>query len=218
MSAPSTSPPEPRPKGWYLAKWALHFQEALLRACAFWWVIDHPETKDGEKKEAGKKNRNWDRCRAWWVLGTLLALIILWFLNPAPCWARISVGFVAAYRLFEILVTGLGTALGQKAQVRARSLITIGLYAVQVTLIFAILYHSFAMTGFAVTQSDCGAVLGIWDYLYISWASITSLGNETFAPITAEARFLEVGTTTAGIFLFGVLLAFGINEAKGETD
>ncbi len=120
-------------------------------------------------------------------------------------------------RLLEILVTGLGTALGQQAQARARNLITIGIYSVQLTLIFAILYHSFATSDFVATGSNSHEPHAASAYLYISWTSITSLGNESLTPTTDMARFLEISTTTAGIFLLGVLLAFGIGEIQGKN-
>ncbi len=146
-------------------------------------------------------------------LGSLAILFALWWINLGGSAAKLCVGVVAGWRLYEILVTGFGTALGQQAQVRARSLVSIAIYGLQLTLIFAILYHSFATTGFASEGAKTGSSLVSSDYLYISWSAITSLGS-TFTPRTEPARFLEVATTTAGIFMLGVLLAFGINEVQ----
>lgn len=195
---------------WSLEKWALAAQTRLLWACPFYWFIDHRETTG--------KSGNWDGRRAAWVAGALVLLFVLWLLNPGPTWAKILVGAIASWRLLEIFVTGLGTALGQEAQVRARNLITIAFYGLHTILIFAILYHSVAVSEFAATETS-GAVegeLASTDYLYISWAAFTSLGNESFTPTTEMARWLEAGTTTTGILLLGVLLAFGIDAVRGK--
>ena len=193
---------------WSLDKVGLGVLRVTLHACGFWWLID--------RAESNGRSGNWDRRRAFWVVGWLLALTAMWMINPEAEGLRIFFGLLAGWRLLEVCVTGLGTALAQEQQVRARSLVTIAIYGVQLTLIFAILYHSFAATDF-VTNSAPAAHLASSDYLYISWTNITSLGNSTYSPTSEVARFLEVGTTTAGILLLGVLLAFGINEVKDPT-
>jgi len=213
--ASSCGPETPK---WQLERWALFVEKILLRLCPFYHCIDRLEAKETRALAArGRRTtttRNWDLGRALWVVGSLLLLAKLWYWNPAQKWAMILVGVVAGVRLFEILVTSLGTALGESSQVRARSLITIALYGVQLVLIFAILYHSFDATGFMATGS--GEALGASDYLFISWSSFTSLGTEAFTPVNEGARYLQVATTSAGILLLGVLLAFGINEVQAN--
>jgi hypothetical protein len=205
---------------WYLETWALTVQKALLRLCPFYHCIDRWETKETKRKKSEGEDtgtlRKWDLGRAFWVVGSLIVLAKLWYWNPSQRWAMILVGVVAGVRLFEILVTSLGTALGQQSQVRARNLITIAIYGVQLILIFAILYHSFDRAGFEATEPN--EVLGATDYLFISWSAFTSLGTEAFTPVNEGARYLQVATTSAGILLLGVLLAFGISEVQASNE
>lgn len=207
-------------RAWDLETWARTITSVLVHLCAFYYCIDRWEAKEREtqedRREKTKPSPKWDKRRAFWVVGSLLVLLGVWCWNPSQKWAMFLVGGVAAYRLFEILVTSLGTALGEESQVRARNLVTIGIYGIQLTLIFAILYHSFAETGFVATGSHRDLTAS--DYLFISWSAITSLGTEAFAPVSEGARFLQVATTTAGILLLGVLLAFGINEVQKRND
>jgi hypothetical protein len=198
-----------------LETWARGVLEVLRRLCPSYWLIDRWEEAERAKQKAAGKlqvpKKRWDRGRAFYLLAWSVGLVVAWLVNPGIGWTMTAVGALASWRLFEILVTGLGTALGQTAQVRARNLVTIGVYGFQLTLVFAILYHSFATTGFG------GRTLAPWDYLYVSWAAITSLGNGTFTATSEGARFLEVANTTAGIFLLAVLLAFGINEVQRKN-
>jgi len=205
-----TRSPSTGDRDWSLEKGALAIQHVLQMACGFYWYIDSKETDQGPSSE-------WDHRRAKWVLGWSVLLVVLWLVNPGPLWLRLLVGGVAAWRLLEILVTALGTALGEKTQIKARNLITIGFYGLQLVLIFAISYHSFAAGHFiaensAVTDSHIASS----DYLYMSWSNFTSLGNDLYVPEGDAARFLEVATTSAGILLLGVLLAFGIDRIKDD--
>jgi hypothetical protein len=203
-----------RKRGWSLENGALALQHALLHGCGFYWFIDRPETR--RQARLG----TWDSRRAKWVVAWSLVLIGLWAYTPAPLGLRLVAGGLAVWRLFEISVTGLGSALGEKAQVKARNLVTIGFYGMQLVLIFAICYHSFAV-GHLVAK-DTGVTDGhiaSSDYLYVAWANFTSLGTEAYVAKGDGMRFMEVVTTTAGILLLGVLLAFGIDQVKdGEGD
>ena len=194
--------------GWSLERLAFRFFWVLLLLCPFWWAID-------SKKKLSRQTR--EELRAQWVLAWLVPLIGFWLANPASGFWRGVAAFFALCRLFEILITGLGTALKQSEQARARNLVTIALYAIQVTLIFAILYRSFTPTSFIIAGSPAlTPASDFFDYFYISWSNITSLGNNIYVPRGDLARLLEVSTTTAGIFLLGVLLAFGIDAAKDD--
>jgi len=199
--------PEP---SWSLEAGALWVHDVLKWPCLSWLFIDRRETN-----AAKKKPRKWDRRRGKYVIGWTVLLIGVWLLNPSSFWARMAVGGLATYRAYEIIVSGLGTALGDATQTRARNLITIGFYGVQLTLIFAIVYHSFAGGCFQPAHdSSFDGHLASTDYLYISWANFTSLGQEAYEAKSEVAQFLEVSTTSMGILLLAVLLAFGINEVK----
>jgi Ion channel len=194
---------------WVLERGARKAFDRVKKICPFWWFIDGPEETSKRSKEF------WDLCRAGWLFVWLVLLIGLWWWNPEGLFLKIICGGFAALRLFEVAMTGIGTTLDDENQVRARSMMTIGVYFMQLAFAFAILYHSFAATHFdriegATTEPARDAP----DYLYISWANITSLGNNSYIPTNDAARFLEVLTTTFGILLLGVLLAFGIDAVK----
>lgn len=181
--------------------------------CLFWWCIDFWEAKKNKNRPQDKKV-TWDGRRALWVVVWLGVLIVAWCRHPESSLWKGIVGGAAALRLWEIAVTGAGTALKDEQQVRARSMISIGIYFLTVAFAFAILYHSFAATHFAAGEGATEPAHDASDYLYVSWANITSLGTDSYIPTNDAARFLEVATTTFGILLLGVLLAFGIDAVK----
>jgi len=197
---------------WPLERVALCVLWMLLLFCPFWWWIDWRQARRPNSPEA-----RWDERRANWVLGWVVVLLVLWLVNPASTDLKVFFAVLAGVRLLEVFTTGLGTALQEQQQVRARNLVTIAFYFVQLTLIFAILYHCLATTDFgpATDSTHLDASRAV-DYLYISWSNITSLGNSAYVPEGDTARFLEVLTTTSGILLLGVLLAFGIGEVTGK--
>jgi hypothetical protein len=54
--------------------------------------------------------------------------------------------------------------------------------------------------------------MSAFDFLYISWTNMTTLGNDIYTPANDTARVLQMLTAASGLFLFGVLLAFGISR------
>jgi len=218
--------------GWPLEKTAFRLLQLALVFCPFWWAIDSREIVELKEIKDRKTIFSWmldplvalkiekhnDVRRARWVVCSSCLLILLWLVNPPWGALEVAFAFFAAWRLFEIVTTGAGTCLAQAQQVRARNLVTIAAYAGQCTFIFAILYHSLADGNFVLQHG--GSASDAFDYLYASWSNFTSLGSE-YEPHGSVARFLAVSTTTMGIVLLGVLLAFGIdavekNEGKRE--
>ncbi len=207
---------EPKPS-WSLEAGALWLHNMLRWPCLSWIFIDRCET-NARRVDPDVSSERWDKCRGMYVIGWTVVLIGVWFWNPGGFLGRMIVGGVAAYRAYEIVISGLGTTLEDATQTKARNLITIAFYAVQLTLIFAIAYHSFAGGCFQpATGSHADPHLASSDYLYISWATFTSLGQNTYEAKSATAEFLEVSTTSMGILLLAVLLAFGINEVRDPT-
>jgi hypothetical protein len=206
---------------WPLERVAMRLLWLLLLLCPFWWCIDWRESKALSKPVRKQTNKEieeeWEQRRAGWVVGWLALLIAMWLINPAPVTWRLPFALLALVRLLEIVTTGLGTILWQEQQVRARNLVTIIVYAVQVTLIFAIVDHSFAMNSFVPESGTGEAAARASDFLYISWSDMVTLGN-SYTPQNGGARFLEVLTTSSGIFLLSVLLAFGINALASSED
>jgi hypothetical protein len=202
---------------WPLERLAFRFLWLLLLFCPFWVAIDRRESKLRALTHADTERFNISRrC---WVLGWWALLVGLWFWNPGHCGFKTLAAVLAALRLVEIFTTALGTVLEQAQQVGARNLVTIGIYVVQVMLIFAILYHSLATSSFVSdVNGSTSTASRPSDYLYISWSALTTVGNSVYVPINSMARYLSVLTTTFGALLLGVLLAFGINsinEGKG---
>lgn len=190
---------------WPLETGVYYVFSCLLHICPFWLLIDSSVIF---KTDKGK-----ERARAGWVVGWLAALLVLWLWSPLP--SAVCVG-LAAIRLVEIYVTGLGTLLNQQDQARARNMVTIVAYVLQAILIFAIFGHDLARDSFVANPETLNATVAAssFDFLYISWSNLTSLGNN-YVTQSDFAHFLEVFSTTTGIFLLSVLLAFGIDEAKG---
>lgn len=202
---------------WALETVVLRFHNILKVLCLS-WAIDCSETK-AKKAGSNVSSEKWDNWRGIYVLVWTVGLAGIWFWNPGDYWPQVIVGLIAAYRLYEIAVTGLGTALGDEAQLKARNLITIGFYGLQLTLIFAVIYHSFAGGCFEPAKDSLADPhLASSDYLYVSWANFTSLGQDAYTATSATAQFLETLTTTMGIMLLGVLLAFGINEVRDPAN
>lgn len=193
---------------WPLERAAFRFLWLLLLLCPFWWLIDSLEPT---WQQSRREKRRWDQQRAYWVLFWLVVLVAMWLVNPEPTSWKVVFAVLAGIRLLEVFTTSLGTVLKQAQQVRARNLVTFAIYAVQITLIFAILFHSLAAMDFGTRLAHPTKAS---DYLYMSWSDMASLGNNAYAATTRTARFLEVLTTTSSILLFGVLLAFGIDAVK----
>ena len=128
---------------WPLERVGLCVLWVLLLFCPFWWWIDWRQARRPKSRE-----ERWDERRANWVLGWVAVLLALWLFNPGPTDLRVAFAVLAGVRLLEVFTTGLGTALQEEQQVRARNLVTIAFYFIQITLIFAILYHCLATTNF----------------------------------------------------------------------
>ncbi len=192
---------------WPLEIGAFWFHGLLLRFCAFWWIIDRREGED--------ENGSRDKYRVQWVVGSLLLLTVFWLVNP-PGILREVLAAIAAIRLVEIFTSGFGTLLERHQYARVRSLVTVAIYVLQVALIFSILEHSWAGNSFV---SGHGHATSAFDFLYISWTDMTTLGNNIYIPASDAARMLQMLTSAFGLFLFGVLLAFGINRLpKAKND
>lgn len=204
-------------KGWPLEKAAFRGLQLILLACPFWWAIDSKEIRAllRHQGELAKIQRKYNVRRAQWVLAWVPLLALLWALNPTFALLKWVAVLAALFRLLEISATGLGTILAQVQQIQARNVVTIGFYAIQVTFVFAILYHCLAAGAFVSGTGEHAS--GALDYFYTSWSNVTSLGG-SYEPETGTARFLTSMTTTFGIFLLSVLLAFGIDEVKETGD
>lgn len=187
---------------WPIEVAAIWLHGASLRLCGFWWFIDRRKTES--------ESRVWDTAQTVWVLSWLIVLIIMWAINPPGILKDIFAVF-AVLRLIEISSTALGTMLNRLEQSKVQNLITIGIYGLQIALIFAILEHS--LTGSAFVSGHTHATHA-FDFLYISWTDMTTLGNNVFTPANNMARILQMLTTAYGLLLFSVMLALGMNPSR----
>jgi hypothetical protein len=194
----------------------------LLYQLAFWiapswWLIDsrkrynEPCSKEQQQKNLTKQE--WET--ACYVTAWFAILVVLWRISPSDRATAETFGYVALFRLLEIAITVLGFVLDQREPKIARSLVTISILAMQVVLIFAILDHSFARHAFlkpqVVTQGHAVARAAAtpFEYLYLSWTYMTTLGNQ-YAPASTVARLLQLGANTSGILLLGIVAARAI--------
>lgn len=123
-------------------------------------------------------------------------------------------GFLAGWRWLEIFTVGLGIVLNQSESLLGHSLVTIAFLGAQVALIFAILDHSFATAGFVSQAGTAHSATAArpFDYLYISWTNMVTLGN-SYSAMTDAARGLTMATGTSGVLLLGVFVASAIAHA-----
>jgi hypothetical protein len=186
------------------AAWAYSF---LLRLCISWWLID----RFGKYKNSP----DGDRGRAAYVMVWLAILGALWFASPTNGTCMAIFGAIASIRWLEIATTCLGLVLDRREPVRARRLITIAIYALQIVLIFAILDHSWVALEFTMADGHTHAtqIFDRFDYLYMSWTDMTTLGNN-FIPLSKLAGFFQFATTTSGILLLGVVAARAISASE----
>jgi hypothetical protein len=205
---------------WPLERVAIRVLWLLLLLCLFWWTIDRlePEAErpfesyaERHEKKAEKARLNLQR--TYWVIGWLFLLGAIWAINPAPTSWKWLFAAIAVIRLLEIFTSALGTILQQETQIGARSLVTVAIYAAQLALIFAILDHSLAATAFVHGSAYATRAS---DFLYISWSDLTTIGNNLYTPQDSVARYLELMTTTSGLLLLTVLVAFGIDAVKKD--
>jgi hypothetical protein len=137
-------------------------------------------------------------------------LVLMWAVNPGHA----TVGHVislahlfavlAVYRWCEIFATILGFALPGIASFRPpRLLVVAAVYGLQITLVFAILDHAFAPGGWSATSHA-------FDYLYVSWTDMTTLGAK--AGTTSAAHALTMATVTSGVLLLAILVARAVND------
>lgn len=148
-----------------------------------------------------------------WVAFVTGGLLFMLVANPADHAASYIFAGLALWRWLGIFTVGLGIALIQQESVLGNSLMTIGVWAAQIAIIFAILDHSFAPTAFILHPHTHDAVVATvpFDYLYLAWTHMTTLGNP-FEPTTAGAKVLSMAASTSGVLLLAVLVASAVGR------
>jgi hypothetical protein len=140
----------------------------------------------------------------------LSALLVMWLFVPVPePWSTIFV-VLAFFRWLEIAIFSLGLALAKTTPKGGSSLVTVGVYALQMVFIFAIAEGTLATNNFV---ADSGPAARPFDYIYVSWSNMTTIGSE-YTPNRALAQGLRLGAVTSGVLLLGVVVARTLEEVK----
>lgn len=161
---------------------------------------------------AQKRRENGDRAVELYVVIVTLLLAVLWWEVGRDLQGQMLAG-LAGYRLAEIFAVGTGLIAGSKAASVAHRLHTIGLYGLQMVLIFAIFGEVFV--------SDSGNWAGSMPHDQVGWLylSLTNLlvrGNQ-YVPNSHLAEGLIVLTLGSGVFLLSVFVAFAVSRLPGRS-
>jgi hypothetical protein len=140
---------------------------------------------------------------ACYVVVWFVGLIIMWRMSPVAGPARTAFVVLAILRWLEIATYCLGLVLQRYEPVAAGSLVLIGIFAIQIAFIFAILGENLAEHEFVIHAIATVPATDPFDYLYISWTNMTTLGNE-YGPVSDMARILRLASVTSGLLLLGV--------------
>ena len=163
------------------------------------------------------------------VLGACVCLLVAAFIFPAVfglgSWVRWAVPWPLFLRALEILLTvarfinfdALRGGYRHTPISRIRYLYYIMLYFIQIYFIYAGIYAFWTPGGF---RGPSGAVTGLNEYMYLSFATVTTLGSG-FQPSNGLGQWLQTSEVAVGILLLAVgLAAFigGIRLTSLEED
>lgn len=203
---------------------ALVLYRVLLCFAASWWLSEESDPHKrkaikGAKRRARRRDpeamgllegrRRYEN-RVLGVYVSLWLVVLILLLATNPFWAWLLAG-LAAYRLAEMFTTGLGFVLGRAEPKLAGSLITVGMLALQTTLVFGILNQSLAADQLKCAPG-CPSV-DPFTFLYISWTDMTTLGN-SYTPTSDGAQVLQMLATTSGLLILGILAARAITVLR----
>jgi hypothetical protein len=85
------------------------------------------------------------------------------------------------------------------------------------TCIFSILIFAGAFWAFGAVASNSSLpdkTLGVWDYIYFSVTTFSTLGYGDLHPVGTIGRALACLDVFAGLTMFGVLLSFILNKVQ----
>jgi hypothetical protein len=176
------------------------FYKVLLNISPSNWVMWAMAERGVEQPDAKKIAR----VATIYLLFTTAVLVFFWRAQPAGGTAKVVVGALACYRLIEIFTFGLGVALQLKASRLGDSWFALALYAFSIVIVFAVLDHSFASSGYRLANGPGPS--HPFDYLYIAWTQMVTLGNE-YELTTKPAQALAMAAGVSGLSVFGVLVA-----------
>ena len=161
---------------------------------------------------AKKGNKSWSQAVALYVVVVTVLLVVLW-LTAGPGFVGSAMAAFAAYRLVEIFAVGAGLIARIKAASIAHDLRTIGLYVVQMALIFAILGEVFV-----ADSSNWGGSMPTdrVGWLYLGFTNLLVRGNQ-FDAKSDLAQALVALNLGSGVFLLSVFVAFAVSKLPSRS-
>ena len=159
-----------------------------------------------------------------WVINRLIYAILFLFCIDAATRSgcgigcHLLIGYIASMLFSEMMYVLIGLHLGQKQNQYsvARSVFALAIQYLEATVFFASCYliaQKYHGPGRAFKMGDCETCyqLDVWDSLYFSFVTITTLGYGDIKPVGGWARFLVVPEVLVGIFILVVAVALVIN-------
>jgi hypothetical protein len=178
-----------------------------MRVTPSWWLTKWFGEDDGDLVDTDSNRRV---ATVYLLLVTLMLVVLLWLDPSGTFWKTIFV-ILSGWRLLEIVIVGLSVVLGREDRVIGFRLVTVGIWAANVALVFAILGHSIATNGFVAQGNETASAP--FDYLYISWSQMLTVGS-SYSAATTNARVLSLGASTSGAFLLAVFVASALSHER----
>jgi hypothetical protein len=153
-----------------------------------------------------------------YVLAVTVVVAGLWLVAVHGGAIAIAAAVIAVWRLIEIANVGLALALVHPTRLYnpGSRIVEVGLYGVQIPLIFSVLLEAFAQR--ATEWSASGVPHGPPSFLYIAVTDMLTVGNNSFNPIGTAARFLTAACTVSGVILLAILVARVLNLPHPDMD
>jgi hypothetical protein len=182
----------------------------------FLWVAPSEIIARVVRRLTGWSPERAERVVELYIITVTLALAALWLADahqPAK-WLALLGAVVAVWRGVEICTVALGLVVRSGSVIAGKSLIVVGIYAVQFPLILAITNEIFAgESGDWSRNRPHGAI----DWLYLSATNIFTLGN-SITPKSTAAKALVIASLAVGVLLLSVFVTFAIAlYNRGDT-
>jgi len=190
------------------------FEGSLLFAGAarlhdlFMWVAPSEVIARIVRRLTGWSPERAERVVELYIIAVTVALVVLWLkdAHQSSQWLQLLGAVVAVWRGVEICTVALGLVVRSGRVIAGKSLITVGIYAVQFPLILAVANEIFAGgSGDWSHNRPQGAI----DYLYLSATNVFTLGN-SITPASTSAKALIIASVGVGVLLLSVFVTFAI--------
>jgi hypothetical protein len=152
-----------------------------------------------------------------YVLSVTVALAGLWLASVHGGVIAAVAVVIAMWRLIEIANVGLALALADPRQFinPTSRIVEVGIYGVQIPLIFSVFLEAFARN--ATEWSTSGVPHEAPSFLYIAFTDMLTIGNSSFVPIGTAARLCAVACTISGVILLAIFVARVLNLPRTDS-